>query len=347
MSLRKSFGKNPKGKYLERIKQSPNYKNNTFQNLSQTDAISKDSSFLKTGKEFLNKSKNVEPQREIPFVKTNLNTIGTTEPAIIWFGHSSYLIRINGKNILVDPVFSGNASPFSFMIKAFKGSDEYSEKDMPQIDLLIITHDHYDHLDYKTITKLTQKIKQVYCPLGVGSHLMYWGIEESIITEFDWWDQHSFTADINIIAAPARHYTGRGIVRSKMLWCSFILKTNTHTIYIGGDSGYDTHFKLIGEKYGPFDIALLEAGQYNTSWPHIHMMPEETVQACIDLKAKVLFPIHWAKFALAMHDWNEPIKRVLKKAEELHVIVTTPLIGEVVVLNQIKPHTNWWDLKRD
>lgn len=341
----KVYGKNPTGKRLERIKQSPNYKNNTFQNLSHTDAISKDSSFFKTGKEFLNKSKNVEPLKPLPFIKTDLLKMDSKEPSIIWFGHSSYLIRINEKNILVDPVFSGNASPFSFMIKAFKGSNEYSASDMPAIDLLLLTHDHYDHMDYKTITKLIPKIKQVYCPLGIGSHLEHWGIKESIITEFDWWDEQSFTKNINIIAAPARHYTGRGIVRSKMLWCSFVLKTNSHSIFLGGDSGYDTHFKTIGEKYGPFDIALLESGQYNTSWPHIHMMPEETVQASLDLKAKVLFPIHWGKFALAMHDWDEPIERVLKKAEEVDVIITAPLIGEIVFLDQIKTPVYWWKMK--
>lgn len=345
MALFKSFGKNPSGKRLDRIKLSTNYKSNVFKNLSHTDAISKDSSFLKTGREFFNKSKNVVPSKELPFVKTDLININSSEPVLVWFGHSSYFIRINEKNILVDPVFSGSASPFSFMIKAFKGSNEYSENDMPTIDLLILTHDHYDHLDYKTIIKLNQKIKQVYCPLGVGSHLEHWGIQESIITEFDWWDTQTFTNDIQITAAPARHYTGRGIVRSKMLWCSFILKTDKKSIYLGGDSGYDSHFKLIGDKYGPFDLALLEAGQYNASWPNIHMMPEETVHASIDLKARVLLPIHWGKFALAMHDWDEPIKRVLKKAAELNVKVTTPIIGEIVFINEIKSHSNWWKTK--
>jgi L-ascorbate metabolism protein UlaG (beta-lactamase superfamily) len=343
MSFLKVYGKNPHGKRLERIKKSPNYKNNAFQNLSQTHTISKDSSFLQTGKDFFSKSKNVEPNYTLPFVKTDLKNIADQEPVIIWFGHSSYLIRINKKNILVDPVFSGSASPFSFMIKAFQGSNEYSVADMPPIDLLLLTHDHYDHLDYKTIKDLLPKIKQVCCPLGVGSHLEHWGISEGSITELDWWEEHIFFNEIGLIAAPARHYTGRGVIRSKMLWSSYILKTEKHSIYLGGDSGYDTHFKTIGEKYGPFDMALLEAGQYNRSWPHIHMMPEETVQASLDLKAKVLFPIHWAKFALAMHDWDEPIRRVLKKAEELQVEVTTPKIGEAVILNQNYPVLKWWD----
>lgn len=190
MSLLKAMGKNPSGKRLERIRNSSNYRNKAFQNLSYTEQLSKDSSFLKMGKEFFNKSKNVEPAKAIPFVKTDLKNMDAIEPVIVWFGHSSYFIRINGKNILVDPVFSGNASPFSFMIKAFKGSNEYRVDDLPEIDLLLLTHDHYDHLDYKTITQLVPKVKQVFCGLGIGSHLEYWGIKESNITEFDWWDEH-------------------------------------------------------------------------------------------------------------------------------------------------------------
>jgi hypothetical protein len=228
MSLIKSLGKNPSGKRLERIKQSPNYKNNAFQNLSHTDQLSKDSSYSRIMKDNFNKSINVEPKKVLPFVKTDLNTIHSEEPVIVWFGHSSYLLKINGKTILVDPVFSGNASPFSFMIKAFKGANEYSADDMPPIDLLLLlTHDHYDHLDYKTLTLLRSKIKEVCCPLGVGSHLEHWGFEEAKITELDWWESHTFFNDTEIIAAPARHYTGRTMVRAKMLWASYILKTKT------------------------------------------------------------------------------------------------------------------------
>ncbi|MCD6018575.1 MAG: putative Zn-dependent hydrolase of beta-lactamase fold protein [Bacteroidetes bacterium] len=344
MSFLKVLGKNPSGKRLDIIRKSPNYKSDVFQNLSPTDAIAKDSSFLKTVRAFLNKSKRVEPDSVLPFIKTDLNRLDSIEPTIVWFGHSSYLIRINGKNILIDPVFCGNASPFSFMIKAFKGTNEYSDDDMPDIDLLLLTHDHYDHMDYKTLCKLKSKIKKVYCPLGIGSHLEHWGYENSLITELDWWDSESFENDIEITAAPARHYTGRSIVRSKMLWCSFILKTKTHALYLGGDSGYDHHFKTIGEKFGPFDIALLEAGQYNASWPQIHMTPEETVQASIDLNAKVLFPIHWGKFALAMHDWDEPIKRVVRKADELQVKVVTPRIGQSFVVGGENTGDFWWNL---
>ncbi|MES2514340.1 MAG: MBL fold metallo-hydrolase [Bacteroidota bacterium] len=343
MSLLKIFGKNPTGERLDKILKSQNYKHNSFQNLSPTAQLAEGSSFLKLSSKALSKPKIAFPGKILPFVKTDLKHLESNDPIIIWFGHSSYFIKINGKTILVDPVFSGSASPFSFMVKAFKGANEYSVEDMPEIDLLLLTHDHYDHLDYKTLIKLRPKVKQVVTSLGVGSHLEYWGFEPSIITELDWWESHSFTSDINITSTPARHFTGRGVIRSKTLWSSYVLQTGTHKLYLGGDSGYDTHFKTIGEKYGPFDIALLECGQYNTDWPFIHMMPEQTAQACVDLKAKVLFPIHWAKFSLAFHAWDEPVKRVIKKAEELNVVVTTPKMGEPIILGKSLPNSHWWE----
>lgn len=338
------YGKKPSGNRLEKIQQSPNYRNNVFQNLSHTATLAEDSSFFKIAKQQFNKDKNIEPTSAIPYIKTDLKSISNPEPTIIWFGHSSYLIKINNKTILVDPVLSGNAAPVSFMVKAFKGSDEYHANDFPEIDLLILTHDHYDHLDYKTILALKPKVKSIYCSLGVGSHLEYWGINSNIITEFDWWDTHTFDNELEVTATPARHFTGRGITRAKTLWSSFVLKTPTHQLFLGGDSGYDSHFKTIGEKFGAFDIAILECGQYNTAWPQIHMMPEQTAQASLDLNAKVLFPVHWGKFNLAMHAWDEPITRLTKKAQELNVKITTPLIGEAVVLDRHYPSKMWWSL---
>lgn len=341
----REYGRRPEGKHLESIKQSPNYKLKRFQNLTRTEMLSKDVSFLKMTKAFLNKPKNAQPASILPSIKTDLKNLSTHNPQIVWFGHSSYLIKIGEKTILVDPVFSGSASPFSFMIRAFNGSDEYQANDFPDIDFLLITHDHYDHLDYKTIQALKPKIKNVCCPLGVGSHLKYWGIDWNKIIELDWWQSHFITEDIELTATPSRHYTGRGLKRSQMLWCSFILKTEQHNLYLGGDSGFGPHFKAIGDKYGPFDIAILECGQYNVNWKDIHMMPEETVQANIDLNSQVLFPVHWGKFALAFHEWNEPIVRLVKKANELDVKITTPLIGEIISINRHYPITKWWEIE--
>jgi L-ascorbate metabolism protein UlaG (beta-lactamase superfamily) len=342
MSL-KITGSLPSGQHLERLKQSPHFKTKGFENLSVTPMMAEDASYWKMTKDFFKKNKDAAPAQKLPSVKTDLNTLHPEEPVIIWFGHSSYFIRMAGKNFLVDPVFSGNAAPLSFMVKAFSGSDVYKAEDMPLIDYLILTHDHYDHLDYKTILKLKKKVKAIYCSLGISSHLKHWGIDTGIITELDWWEEQQLDEVITLAATPARHFSGRGIKRAQTLWSSFVLKTAAHRLFLGGDSGYDSHFKTIGEKYGPFDIALLEAGQYNKMWPLIHMMPEETVQAAADLQAKLLLPVHWGKFSLAMHAWNEPVKRVLARAQELNIPVRTPMIGEPTVLGTTYAINNWWE----
>ncbi len=340
----KISGKLPSGKLKQKIQQSPNYKNGAFQNLSPTAVQQEGVTYWKMTKEFFKKNPDAVPPVKLPFIKTDLNKLNSGEPVIVWFGHSSYLLRIENKNFLVDPVFSGNAAPVSFMVKAFPGSNEYKAEDMPAIDYLILTHDHYDHLDFKTIRKLKNKVGSIICSLGISSHLIYWGINKNIITELDWWQSTPLDGGMKLIAAPARHFSGRGIKRGQTLWSSFILKTSTYSLYLGGDSGYDSHFKDIGEKYGPFDLAILESGQYNVMWPLIHMMPEEMVQAAIDLKAKAILPVHWGKFKLGMHAWNEPVKRVMQKADELNIPVKTPMIGQLLTLDTQFSGTKWWDI---
>jgi L-ascorbate metabolism protein UlaG (beta-lactamase superfamily) len=336
------FGKEPSGARLERIIKSPNYKNGAFQNQTPTVVTREGASYIKLMMDAFNKPATVVPDITIPSVKTDLKNLLSDKPVIVWFGHSSYLIKYKGINILVDPVFSGTASPVSFFGNSFKGTDVYNADDMPEIDMLIITHDHYDHLDYKTLLVLQPKIRKIYTALGVGSHLEYWGFSQDKIVELDWWENNRVSDNIQITATPARHFSGRGFTRNKTLWASFVLKINNYTIFIGGDSGYEQHFKMIGKKFGPFDIAMLEAGQYGSDWPYIHMHPEETVDAAIDLGAKVLFPVHWTKFALASHDWNEPAQRVSKSAAEKSQKLTTPMIGEVIVLDSLYPDKNWW-----
>ncbi len=245
--------------------------------------------------------------------------------------------------MLVDPVFSGNASPVTFFGKSFPGSDVYGTADMPPIDLLILSHDHYDHLDYKTITELIPKVKKFYTALGVGAHLERWGVPADRIVEFDWWESQAVSNDIRLTATPARHFSGRSFARGKTLWTSFVLNLHGYNLYLGGDSGYDTHFADIGAKYGPFDLALLECGQYGDDWPLIHMFPEQVATATQDLRAKVLLPVHWGKFALAYHAWNEPIQRLVKSAAPQGLAVTTPKIGEPVVIGMPYPHTIWWE----
>lgn len=334
-------GKLPSGDYLRKLEQSPQYKNGAFQNITHTPMMADDASYWKMLRNFFKRGEGQTPSKPIPSVKTDLNSLGDND-SFTWFGHSSYLLHIAGKNFLVDPVLSGNASPVSFMVSAFPGADIYKAEDMPTVDYLVLTHDHYDHLDYKTLMKLKSRIGKIYCSLGVGSHLIYWGFDQSKIFELDWWQQASVNETTTITAAPARHFSGRGVKRGQALWSSFILNTESLRIFIGGDSGYEKHFSEIGNKYGPFDIAILECGQYNKMWPFIHMMPEETVQASIDLRAKVLIPVHWGKFQLAMHVWDEPITRVMLAAKQAGVELHTAKIGETMPLVGPYTVTEWW-----
>jgi L-ascorbate metabolism protein UlaG (beta-lactamase superfamily) len=336
------FGSIPAAQRLERIAKSPHYKNGSFENLSFTEVMRKEGTTWGMLKDYYNKPKTTIPPRAIPTVKTDLKALPDSLPTVVWFGHSSYLIKSQGFTVLVDPVFSGSASPVALFGKAFKGSDAYTVDDLPAIDLLVISHDHYDHLDYKTLVELLPKVKQVVAPLGVGAHLERWGFDAKTITELDWWENHKVAEKVDITATPARHFSGRSFKRGQTLWAAYVLHLHGHSVFVGGDSGYDTHFRTIGEKYGPFELAILECGQYGKDWPLIHTTPEETITAALDLKAKMLLPVHWAKFELALHEWNDPIIRVVKSAHAQGQSIATPHIGEPVVLGSVPPNTAWW-----
>ena len=338
------FGRKPEGERLKRIQNSPNYRNGAFQNQSPTEVMRPEASYIGMMSDFINAPKSTTPPVALPSVATDLKGLPDQKPAIVWFGHSSYLIKHRGISLLIDPVFSGNASPVSFFAGAFAGADAYGVPDMPAIDMLVLTHDHYDHLDYKTVTRLIPKVKKYYVALGVGSHLESWGIPADRIIEFDWNETHTTPEGITLTAQPGRHFSGRGIKRAQTLWTSFVLQLPGYRLFLGGDSGYDSHFKSIGEKYGPFDLALLECGQYGVNWPFIHMKPEESVQAGLDLKALRVMPVHWAKFKLSLHPWNEPISRFTKEAVAKGLPYTTPLIGEPVIVGESYPAKVWWNL---
>lgn len=336
------FGGKLSGKELKRIQNSPNYKNGQFQNLNDTPQLTGDASVFKVMKEFFfNKDKRNIPANPLPSKKTNLFQLDINEDILVWFGHSSYFMQLDGKKFLVDPVLNGNASPIKFTTRSFKGSDVYIVDDIPSIDFLLITHDHYDHFDHKTIVQLNPKIGKVITGLGVGAHLRRWNYDSNIIIEKDWNEELRFENFV-INAIPARHFSGRAFKRNVSLWLSFIVTTSTKKILIGGDSGYDEHFKIIGEKFGPFDLAILESGQYNPYWKFIHMMPEETVRAAKDLRAKNLLPVHWGKFSLSLHAWDEPIERVMNEAGRKGINVLHPMIGEVVYLDKENSFAEWW-----
>jgi L-ascorbate metabolism protein UlaG (beta-lactamase superfamily) len=326
------------------LSESKNFRKDRFLNLEHTPVMAEGVSTKELLLKYLRPLATRTPPIPLPSVKTDLKALRSEAPVIVWFGHSSYFIHCNGINILVDPVFSGHASPIRTMVKAYPGSNVYQPEDMPAIDYLIVTHNHYDHLDKKTIAKLRPKVRAVYTPLGVGKDIASCCSKDMRITEMDWWETEELGPQISLTATPARHFSGRGIKRGGSLWASFVLRIHGYTIFIGGDSGYGSHFKNIGEQYGPFDIAILECGQYNEAWHAIHMMPEETVQAAIDLKAKELLPVHWSKFTLALHPWNEPIERVVNEAAARHMPILTPKIGEPVTPGQQARPEIWWNL---
>lgn len=337
------FGAKPEGKRLERMLASPNYKNGSFVNRSFTPLITDGYSMRKVTMDFIfNKSPRAKPKGLIPSVQTDLKNLPQGD-WLIWFGHSSYLIQADGLKILVDPVFSGNASPVPGTTRAFKGSNTYSADDMPAIDYLFISHDHYDHLDYETMLKLKGKVKNVVCGLGVGAHLERWGYEPQNIIELDWDQSVDLPAGGKIFGLPARHFSGRAFKRNQTLWISYLIQTTKRKIFIGGDGGYDKHFKEIGELHGPIDLAILENGQYNGAWREIHFLPGENLQAAIDLKAKRLMPVHSSKFDLALHDWDEPLKEMTRLDAAIGIPLVTPKIGELVDLNDsAQKFTQWW-----
>ncbi|HEA30225.1 MAG TPA: MBL fold metallo-hydrolase [Leeuwenhoekiella sp.] len=342
--MQPKFGKSPNGNYLKTLEQSAHYKAGAFQNLSATPALSDGVSYGQVFRRFFfDNTPRKKPKNSLPSLKTDLHQLGAHEDVLVWFGHSSYFLQLNGKKILVDPVFSGSASPLPFSIKAFIGSDIYTPEDIPEIDYLFLTHDHWDHLDFKTITALGPKIKNVVCGLGVGAHLLYWGFDKEIIEECDWNETKLLEGDFKVHTIPARHFSGRRFKRNGTLWTSFILKTPSYNLFIGGDSGYDTHFKKAGDDFGPFDLVILENGQYDDYWKYIHMHPQEVLQAAKDLKAKKLLPVHSGKFALANHPWDEPLKHITALHKESALQLLTPKIGEKVNFKLAEqPFEHWW-----
>ena len=342
MELLPVLGKIPSGQRLERIKLSPHFADGKFQNEMPTGLLRGGASFFKVLWQFMNKPKNTVPPAVLPSVRTDLRHLPDGAPVVVWFGHSSYLIKAGGKTILVDPVFSGHASPVPFFARAFRGANVYGVNDLPEIDMVIITHDHYDHLDYAVIKQLATKARHFFTSLGVGAHLEFWGIGVERITELDWGEEVAVEGGM-LTATTARHFSGRGMGNGLTLWSSFVLKTGGYSFFLGGDSGYGPHFKAIGEQFGPFDIAILECGQYGKYWPDIHMLPEETVAAAGDLGAKLLLPVHWGKFTLSLHPWDEPVRRAVAAAKKAGLAMATPMIGEPVILGGNVPQRMWWE----
>lgn len=328
------FGRLPRGERLERIKRSPHYRKGEFQNIHPTELMTSGKGRLRTMWEFLfSKPRGVVPDHPVPAIKTSLQNLAQGMDAMVWFGHSSYLLQLSGKHILVDPVFC-TAAPVSWVNKPFKGTDIYKPEDMPEIDFLVITHDHWDHLDYETIKRLKDHIRKIVCPLGVGEHFEYWGFDKAGLIELDWYEEAFPAEGFAIHCLPARHFSGRGLRSNQSLWASFLIETPSYNVYIGGDSGYDTHFAEIGNQYPDIQLAILENGQYNDNWRYIHTLPRYLGQAAKELNAQKIVTVHHSKYALSNHRWDEPLKNELDAARQDSLPLVVPAIGQVIPLQR-------------
>ncbi|KQC29087.1 membrane protein [Flagellimonas eckloniae] len=343
-----SFGGDISKERQKEYEKSRNYKDGKFVN--QKD-VPKDLSFGETVKLayafFTTKVPNGRPKQNLEVEKLDSLEVADYKGGsrLIWYGHSAFLLQMDEKNILIDPMFGEVAAPHPLLGEnRFNREMPLAIEQLPKIDAVLISHDHYDHLDYKSIIKLKDKVEIFYVPLGVGVHLEKWGIKKKSVVELDWWQEVNYKG-LQFVCTPAQHFSGRKFGGNQTtLWSSWVIISATDRLYFSGDSGYGNHFKEIGKKYGPFDFAMMECGQYNTRWPDIHMFPEETAQAGLDVSAKIVMPIHWGAFKLALHSWTDPIERVTQKADELGLQLVAPQIGEVISLNKLDQRVTdkWW-----
>ena len=285
-----------------------------------------------------------KPETDLPVKPVDLGPFTDSHNKqlnVTWLGHSSLMINMDGYRLLTDPVFAKRVSLMG--PTRFNGEVPLEINHIPSIDAVIISHDHYDHLNHYSIQQLSPKTQRFIVPLAVGARLIKWGVPADKIVELEWWQEYRFDANLTIAATPAQHFSGRGLTdRNRTLWASWVVISPHHKIFFSGDSGYFGGFRQIGQKYGPFDMTFIECGAYNASWSQVHMFPEQTVQAHLDLGGNVLHPIHWGTFNLALHPWYEPMERLVAAARSADVPIATPVAGDTTVFNSSLPDFAWW-----
>ncbi len=338
------FGLPPEGDRLAIVEKSPNYANGEFRNPIATPMFADGHSFASVvASSLLSRPERLKPSAPLPSVKTDLKTLNAGQDTVIWLGHASFFVQLGGKRILIDPVFSPAAAPVPYSTRAFDGTNRYRADDMPEIDYLLITHDHWDHLDYATVTALAPKVKKVVTGLGVGANIEHWGYAKEKIHEADWFARLEQDDGFSIQLVPARHYSGRLLTKNKTLWTGFVLEHAGRRLLFSGDTGYGPHIAEIGRKFSGFHLVALDMGQYDERWPYLHMTPEEAAQAAVELQGKVLLPAHVGRFSIARHPWDEPFQRIAAASEDKPYRLLTPRIGEPITIdNQEQRFDPWW-----
>jgi L-ascorbate metabolism protein UlaG (beta-lactamase superfamily) len=321
------------------MSRSPQFTDGMFRNREASRWVP-DGDAYATMREFLRRDERRRPAGRVPLVPAEAPT--TSGLHITWYGHASTLVEADGLRVLCDPVWSERVSPLSFVGPKRMHAAPHSLRELPRVHAILISHDHYDHLDMATVQTLARTQSAPFVvPLGVGAHLRHWGIPASRVVELDW-HEHVDVGGLVLTATPAQHFSGRGLSRNATLWASWVIEGAGRRVFYSADTGYFSEFTDIGLRYGPFDASLIQIGAYNTSWPDIHMTPEEGVATHIDVRGGLLIPVHWGTFNLAMHPWAEPPGRVWREAKAHEIDLAIPRPGQRVDVDDPPPVDGWW-----
>jgi len=336
----RQMGAKAKGARLARMQASPQYAAGKFHNTVPATMLAA-SSMPRIFAATLRDRERRHPRLPIPVVTPD-RTPAADGLHVTWYGHSSALVEIEGRRVLLDPVWSDRCSPSRLQGPKRLHEPPVALRDLPPLDAVLISHDHYDHLDMETIQNLVDlQAVPFLVPLGVGAHLERWGVPATRIVEMDWDDTHKVHG-LEFVATAARHFSGRGLERDGTLWTSWVIKGPNRKVFYSGDTGYFDNFAAVGAEHGPFDVSLVQIGAYNESWPDIHMTPEDGVATSVDVQAGLMIPVHWATFNLALHDWAEPADRTWAEAKARDVKLAIPRPGERVDVDNPPVVDGWW-----